>query len=409
MNNTSWMVAAALGLAACSVQAQEAAAPPAVQFTGSGFLTLGVGKMLGGTRQEVGDFDCPCFASDYAQAGVYTGSRNLQWKPDSKLGVQGEAALDNRRYSISGQLVARGARNGRVNLEWLYGSYKLNDTVTLQAGRKRLPMFYYSDTQDIGVAFPWTHLPPQLYGWEAVNYNGANLLIQRKLGDWSATANVLSGAESITDAGYDRIYYGRRSRTDAKWKNIVGGDLTLQKDWFETRLVFIQSDTSSRNVGGTWDEALKGYDANTIDPGFTTGIKQRIHGLAFNADYDDWLGRTEWIHITRPGLSFKDFAYIVAVGKRVGKWQGLITRSRYWGTAVVDQGGDPTALEGHATTSLTLRYDLSVSSALKVQLDFQRDQSGPNWGIANDSNSPSGVGKPYGNANLLSFTYDKVF
>lgn len=409
MNNTSWMVAAALGLAACSVQAQEAAAPPAVQFTGSGFLTLGVGKMLGGTRQEVGDFDCPCFASDYAQAGVYTGSRNLQWKPDSKLGVQGEAALDNRRYSISGQLVARGARNGRVNLEWLYGSYKLNDTVTLQAGRKRLPMFYYSDTQDIGVAFPWTHLPPQLYGWEAVNYNGANLLIQRKLGDWSATANVLAGAESITDAGYDRIYYGRRSRTDAKWKNIVGGDLTLQKDWFETRLVFIQSDTSSRNVGGTWDEALKGYDANTIDPGFTTGIKQRIHGLAFNADYDDWLGRTEWIHITRPGLSFKDFAYIVAVGKRVGKWQGLITRSRYWGTAVVDQGGDPTALEGHATTSLTLRYDLSVSSALKVQLDFQRDQSGPNWGIANDSNSPSGVGKPYGNANLLSFTYDKVF
>jgi len=71
--------------------------------------------------------------------------------------------------------------------------------------------------------------------------------------------------------------------------------------------------------------------------------------------------------------------------------------------------GDPTALEGHATNSLTLRYDLSISGALKMQLDFQRDQSGPNWRIANDSNSATGSGRPYGNANPLSFTYDVVF
>jgi hypothetical protein len=76
---------------------------------------------------------------------------------------------------------------------------------------------------------------------------------------------------------------------------------------------------------------------------------------------------------------------------------------------VVDQGGDPLGLEGHVSKSLTLRYDLSISSDLKVQLDFQRDQSGPNWGIGNDSASPTGLGPPYGNARLLSFTYDVVF
>lgn len=408
MNKTSWMVAAALGLAAFSVQAQETASPSAVQFTGSGFMTLGVAKMFGGTRQSVGDFDCPCFASDYAQAGVFTGSDNWQWKPDTKLGVQGEASMDNRRYSVSGQLVSRGARNGSVNLEWLYGSYKINDSVTLQVGRKRLPMFYFSDTQDIGVAFPWTHLPPQLYGWEAVNYNGANLLMQHRFGDWSATANVLAGAESIKDAGYDRIYYGRRSQTDAHWKHIVGGDLTLQKDWFETRLVFIQSRTDARIVTGIWDEALRDYDPATAESEFSHA-RQRIHGLAFNVDYDDWLGRSEWVHITRPGLDFKDFSYILAVGKRIGKWQVMATRSRYWGSAVAEMGNDPSWLEGHATNSLTMRYDLSISSALKVQLDFQRDQSGSNWGIANDSNSATGSGRPYGNANLLSLTYDVVF
>lgn len=406
MKKIAWMAGMAFALVSNSVQAQE---KPAVEFAGSGFMTLGVGKMLGGTRGSVGGYDCPCFTSDYAQAGVFDGRSGLQWKPDSKLGLQGIMSADNQRFSITGQIVARGARDGKVNLEWLYGSYKFTNEVTLQAGRKRLPMFYYSDTQDVGVALPWTHLPPQLYGWEAVNYNGANVMIQSHLGDWSTTLNFLAGSESIKDAGYDRIYNGRRSRTDAKWQNIVGGDLTLQKGWFETRLVYIQSDTSTRNVSGSWDSATSTFDPTTATTSYTTGLKQRIYGAAFNVDYKDWLARTEFIHINRPGATFKDYASIVAGGKRFGKWQVLLTESRYWGSAVVERGGIPNALEAHRNRAITLRYDLTTSSAVKVQLDFQHDQSGPNWGIAKNSTAPSGMDPPYGAARLLSVTYDTVF
>lgn len=406
MHLTSWMAAAALAASATTINAQESSA---VKFSGSGFMTVGIGKMLGGTRTSVGDYNCPCFASDYAQAGVYDGRNGLQWKPDSKLGLQGDLSLDNHRLALTGQVVARGARDGKVNLEWLYASYKLNDQVTLQVGRKRLPMFYYSDTQDVGVALPWTHLPPQLYGWEAVNYNGANVMVQHRFGDWSATMNLLAGAETIRDAGYDRIYNGRRSKTDAKWQNIVGGDLTLQKAWFETRLVYIQSDTSTRNVSGSWDSATGAFDPATVAADFTSGLKQRIYGAAFNADYDDWLARTEFIHINRPGATFKDYASIIAGGRRFGKWQLLLTQSRYWGSAVVERGGDPNALEAHQNRSITLRYDLTTSSAIKAQLDFQRDQSGPNWGIARNSAAPSGMDPAYGHARLLSITYDIVF
>lgn len=404
MKMIAWMAVVALGITAASAQAQ-----PPVEFVGSGFMTLGAGKMLGGTRGNAGDYSCPCFTSDYAQAGVYDGRNGLQWKPDSKLGLQGVVSMDNQRYSLTGQAVVRGARDGKVDLEWLYGSYKLNSEVTFQIGRKRLPMFYYSDTQDVGVALPWTHLPPQLYGWEAVNFNGANIMVQRRLGDWSATLNLLTGSESIKDAGYDRIYNGRRTRTDAKWKSIVGGDLVLQRDWFETRLVYIQSGTSTRNVSGTWDSATSSFAAATVQSDFTTGIKQRISGVAFNADYKNWLGFAELIHINRPGLNFKDYASIIAVGKRFGKWQLLLTQSRYWGTAVVDQGGDPNGLEAHQTRSITLRHDLTTSSVLKVQLDFQRDRSGPNWGIAQNSASLTGRDPAYGDARLLTVTYDVVF
>ena len=151
------------------------------------------------------------------------------------------------------------------------------------------------------------------------------------------------------------------------------------------------------------------FDPTTVETDYTNGIKQRISGVAFSADYHDWLGFAEFIHIDRPGLNFKDYASIIAAGKRFGKWQLMLTQSRYWGTAVVDQGGDPSALEAHQTRSISLRYDLTTSSALKVQLDFQRDRSGPNWGIAQNSMAPTGMDPPYGNAKLLTVTYDVVF
>jgi hypothetical protein len=368
-----------------------------IEYSGSGFMTLGAGKMLGGTRANVSDYNCPCFNADYAQGGIYDGRSSLQWRPDSKIGVQGSASLDS--FSLTAQVVARGADTGSVGLEWLYGSYKLNDKITFQLGRKRLPMFYYSDVQDVGVALPWAHLPPQLYGWEAVNYNGINVRYQDKFGDWSATMNLLAGNETRKESGYWKVYYGRQNRTDVKWSNILGGDLLLSKDWFEGRFVYIQSDTQTQIVNGTWDPTIPGYDQTTINASFSPDppYKQKIYGIALNADYQDWLVRTEYIYIDRPGAYWKDYASIVGVGYRYEKWQPMITHSRYWGAAVVAQGGDPNGLEGHRTIALTLRYDLTTSSDLKLQYDRQDDQSGPNW-------TPN-----YGNARLLTFTYDMVF
>lgn len=376
-------------------QANEASG---IEYSGSGFMTIGLGKMLGGTRANVSDYDCPCFNADYAQGSIYDGRSGLQWRPDTKIGVQGSASLDN--FSLTAQVVARGAHEGSVGIEWLYGSYKVNDNITFQFGRKRLPMFYYSDVQDIGVALPWAHLPPQLYGWEAVNYNGVNVRYQDQFGDWTATMNLLAGNETRKESGYWKVYYGRQNRTDVKWSNLIGGDLLLSKDWLETRFVYIQSDTQTQIVNGTWDPAIPGYDQTMIDASFYPDPpwKQKIYGIALNADYDNWLVRTEYIHINRPGAYWKDYANMVGIGYRYEKWQPMVTYSKYWGAAVMSHpDADPTTLEGHASIALTLRYDLTTSSAVKLQYDDQRDQSEPNYSTN------------YGDARLLTFTYDTVF
>jgi len=372
----------------------------AISFSGSGFYTIMAGKMLGGSHSNVQDYNCPCYISDYAQASVYTGTSRLQWKPDSKVGAQGSATYND--FSITAQAVVRGA-TGAANLEWLYGNYNLNNQISVQLGRKRLPMFYYSDVQDIGISLPWTHLPPSLYGWEAVNYNGINLRYQDRWSDWSATANLLAGDESINNSGYWKIYNGRQSQSSVKWSNIIGGDLTLSRDWLETRAVYIQSRTEENYGGLLWD-------SNPASPTYQTYVpqtgsiyppsKQQIMGVSFNVDYQNWLLRSEFIQINHVGLTWRDHAQIIGVGYHYGKWQPMATWSEYWSTIITDgviQPATPSYPILQPLISLTLKYDLTPTSDLKIQFDSLTDKSSP-------LNIPN-----YGNSRLLTLSFDSVF
>jgi hypothetical protein len=369
-----------------------------IEYSGSGFMTLATGKMLGGTRGNVGDYNCPCFVSDYAQAGIYDARSALQWNPDSKLGLQGNVYFDNKRFSITAQAVVHGANNGSAELEWFYGSYKLNDDITLQAGRKRLPMFYYSDAQDIGFSLPWTHLPTWLYGWQAINYNGISMMYQHQFGDWQTSANLLAGSENRKDSGYWKVYgNGRQSVTNVNWTHIAGGDLTLSKDWFETRLVYIQSNTQDVNINGAWNYTTLTYDPPT---GVAPVAKQQIYGLTLRAEYNNWLLHNEFVHINHPGLTYKDFAQIISVGYRYNKWLPMATWGHYRGTVVTSgvlPGAPATTANSQQTLTLSLRYDLTTSSDLKLQYDDTSDHSLP------------GFTPLYGNSRLLTLAYDNMF
>ncbi len=103
-----------------------------LDFSGSGFLTLATGKVLSGTHDPATDqgFKCPCFISDYAQGGVYEHGA-WQFEPDSKLGLQGTVSGGSGRYSLTGQIVSRGAAQGQMDLEWLYGTFEINGKLTL--------------------------------------------------------------------------------------------------------------------------------------------------------------------------------------------------------------------------------------------------------------------------------------
>lgn len=389
------ILASALALAGAMGVAGSACAVDlgGVELTGSGFLTVAAGKIIGGTTDNADvnpgylGYKGPHFISDWAQGGVYQ-DNGLQFKPDTRLGLQG-SAIFSPKFSITSQVVARGARDGKVDLEWLYGSYKLNDKLTLQVGRKRLPILYYSESQDVGVSYPWVHLPSDLYGWQVVNYNGANLMYRDQVGAWTYTANIFAGGEKNKDAGYQKMYNGKDSKTNVRWSRIIGGDLTLSRDWLETRVGYFQSDAEN-GITGTDDYADK--------------YRQKIYTLGFVIDYENWIVRNEYYVGDLSSVEEKDYAQIYAIGYRIGKFTPMLTYANYYTKYAV--GGPLNGYvhddeERHDTRSVSLRYDLTTSSALKVQYDDYRDRSGAAF--------RAGGTVAAGNARLITVSYDMVF
>jgi hypothetical protein len=352
-----------------------------IEATGSGFMSAVAGKVVRGHSDPATDlgYRCPCYISDYGQNGVYE-SRGWQFGPDSRLGLQGTASVEAGRYALTAQAVSRGSRQGAVDLEWLYATAAIDTDWTVQVGRKRLPLFLSSEVQDVGYALPWTHLPPQLYGWEVVNYNGASLSLRHPLGNWLANAQVLYGQETVRDSGYWQIYNGKGTRTDTRWRHITGIELKLSRDWFDVRAVLIQSTTQSRNLSAG-------------ESAFSKPAQQGIHGLSFNADNGAWVGRAEFLYIDRRQDYGFDHAQLFAAGRRFGPWLALVSHAKYRQVAV----SAPDTAEGHSTRTAVLRYDLGESMAVKLQVDSWRDKTAPNY--------PS----MHGDVQLVSVAFDKVF
>lgn len=367
-------------------------------FKGSGFTTLGAGHIVNGTSGFISGKQCPCFVPDFAQEDLYSsGSGYLQIAPSSKLGLQGTVTHTDSHFAITTQVILRDVDNPHATLELLFASYPISDSLTLHVGRKRIPMFYYSDVQDVGFALPWTHLPPQLYGWEAVNYNGMSVQHNAQLGDWDVVTNLLAGKEHVTNSGYWGIYNGDISKTNVQWDHIVGGNLTLHQSWFEARVAYLQSDTSRVARDGIINPVTQTLQAAT-DP-FLLGqiTQQRIYTSALNFDFDNWVLLGELLYIDRPGATFNDFADRIGITHRMDDWEFSAGISEYIGKANIAAGGDPLGQEHHLNRALTLRRFLTANSDIKLQFDSQRDLGGVNW-------QPK-----FGDVSLLSFAYDTVF
>ncbi len=340
----------------------------------TGFLSVIGGQVIDGKldadylangADPINGVACPCYIADWSNAGVY--NKDFSLTPETRAGVQLNYAITDKVNAVA-QIVVRGT-NGTPDLTWAYVGYKFGKNWEVQVGRKRIPLYYYSDFQDIGVAYPWVSPPPELYGWDATNYNGGSMRYSASFAETNLAASVFAGREDIDKSLYWKLYGSDNTRV--AWKNIAGADLEVARGPLTVRGVYMSADVETNGS----QAALKAY------------------GLSANLDFDNWFVLSEVTKLTRdsavPGQTYTAPAATIGAGVRMGKWTPFINYAQY-----VESSNDPDwVLTAYKRASVVVRYDVDSSSAVKVQLDKHQDATN-NFG---------------GGLTLLRISYDRVF
>jgi hypothetical protein len=322
----------------------------------SGFATVTAGKAYGGSDGEFMGQPCPCFIGNYEHGTVYHGN---EWSlaRESLVGLQAKYQF-TPQLSGTVQAVSRVSEHGKPKVDWAYLSYDIAPDTTVQVGRRRLPIYAYSDSVYIGYTLPWARVPQDIYGWEVGAYDGVNVRHARSIGDWAVTANVFAGQEHTHDNIEQRkIYYGYR--VDDDWKHILGGYLDVSDDVFGARLIYMQNSID-----------LSQYPPDDV-PTFSKGTRQRIIGLSGSIDYGNWMVRAEANRFMRPSLDYKSSSWTATVGYRMGQFMPLVGFSSY----KEKQTATYTATQNDNTRFAGVRWDFRKNMDLKVQWDSVKDSS----------------------------------
>lgn len=212
----------------------------------SGFMSVVGGKTLDSDIQLIDpDGPGPAPASLAEQqiydagffgynGGVY--SPEFSFEQESMIALQGQMIVTNKlRATI--QVLARGGNNWEAGTEWAYLSYSLSDEWTINAGRIRLPLYYYSDFLDVGYTYDWVRPPAELYaGPSAINGLSANY--SGYWGDVEVNSQVYYGSAS----------YEFQALGTIDTNEIMGGTMTLGIGEFKVRAAYAKIDVDFINL-----------------------------------------------------------------------------------------------------------------------------------------------------------------
>ncbi|WP_133155210.1 MULTISPECIES: hypothetical protein [Roseateles] len=353
----------------------------AVDFSYSGFGNVTLGKVVSAGGIDIGypdgtQWNCPCLIADFSHGSVYEQKWSL--KPESRIGLQGNWTF-TPDLSFTAQGVARhAAQKAKADLEWAYLSYNLTPQLTVQLGRKRLPLFFYSDYQDVSYAYSWVRVPPDVYGWAVVNYNGANLTYRGDVAGWAVKSNAYVGSEHTKKNPIAKLETAAPS--DINWDQMWGIDLEINRDWFTARLALNKSKQQQFREGVQ----------TSPDPATGTHSPQTFAALSFVIDKDNWLLRSEISYINRSPARGSYRGRMIGAGYRFDKFTPMVTVSQL----KAYNAAFTTLVEKDAMTSFSLRYDLSDTSSIKAQYDRSR------WDLL-DGNDVR--------RKLVTLSYDFVF
>ncbi|MBF7074400.1 hypothetical protein ISG33_13420 [Glaciecola sp. MH2013] len=229
---------------------------------------------------------------DESSATFQDYGNDIDLSQQSLIALQGEFRISDA-LSISSQLLAHSSAERDSGVEWLYLTYQPNNNWRFKLGKLRTPFFRYSDTIDVGFAYPWISPPQQVYsGFLFSNYEGV-------------TGSYLF---SYGGVNFDlEAYYGRYDgeitredeRVDLEADEIKGLIFSASKGNLTARISATQSSDFFADV-----PAFTQFSEILERAGFTENAESlrfngKVTGYQANINYDtlDYFLAAEWTRI----------------------------------------------------------------------------------------------------------------
>ena len=324
------------------------------------------------------------FLADSATEGIY--DDNIGFKPDSNYGIQITADLGSGLQAI-GQLTGNGGEDFDTQVSWAYVTYELTSELTVQAGRQRIPLFFYSDFLDVGYAYHWIRVPQVLPASIVDTFEGAKLSWTPSGGDFDYRFEVFGGAG-------DEVVPTTAGNVEVQINELIGFTAKASNSWLQLRASFTNSQVSNNSPAFV--------DENNVQQGEDNAGDTIFAGLAAHATIGNGFVVTEYAYVDLEasgavnnvsGLDEIEGWYISA-GYSFGSVTPHITIGSHESTyeqagAYADLGAgfqsvpgilfEGEAKEAYDSVTLGVRYDFHPSASLKIEYTGRRDESDENF------------------------------
>lgn len=214
-------------------------------------------------------------------------SNNISINKQSLFALQADYKF-NDDFSLTAQGIAHTGEQRQSGLEWLYLTYQPNNALQVKLGRQRIPFFNYSDSLDVGFAYPWLTLPQQFYDSAFfATFDGI-------LANYEFSINDLL----INYEGYwgrfDGTIYTSDTEIDTKAVGLYGVNVSVSYENFTVRASYNKGDASIEQTEvEEFSQQLRQFgfinNANWLN---TSGLIQFYH---FSVNYEnlDYFFRSE--------------------------------------------------------------------------------------------------------------------
>jgi hypothetical protein len=261
-------------------------------------------------------------------------------------------------------------------------TYKPSDSWSFSAGRKRVPLYYYSDFLDVGYAYHWIRPPISVYSQQMTSYDGVQATYSLPIGNWDTSITYYYGNSEFdaeSNDNDDKTTIAGREDSEFEYDELTGIVLNTSYDWMRIRATYVQAQFAARAV-----IPVLGASKITLLDEFVD-----FYGVTVFLTPGNWTLAAEYTEFEFDDVVNGEENWYVTAGYRINSFLPHITYTHSENKDNVYDGADLDNI------TVGLRWDFHPSAAIKFEYS------------KNDIDA--GAGSTDSDAELLATSIDLFF